>query len=104
VLRGDMSLVGPRPLLPDYLGRYSPQQARRHEVRPGITGLAQVSGRNALGWSERFVLDVEYVDTLCLRLDLQILARTIPAVFLRRGISAEGSATMTEFLGDAGER
>ena len=104
VLRGDMSLVGPRPLLPAYLGRYSPQQARRHEVRPGITGLAQVSGRNALGWSEKFALDVEYVDTVCLRVDLQILVRTIPAVLLRRGISAEGSATMAEFLGNAGER
>lgn len=104
VLRGDMSLVGPRPLLPDYLDRYSPQQARRHEVRPGITGLAQVSGRNALGWSERFALDVEYVDTVCLRLDLQILVRTISTVLLRRGISAEGSATMPEFLGNTGER
>lgn len=99
VVRGDMSLVGPRPLLPAYLGRYSPEQARRHEVRPGITGLAQVSGRNALDWDERFRLDVAYVDTWTLALDLRILARTVRSVLRREGISAEGHATMPEFMG-----
>lgn len=99
VVRGDMSLVGPRPLLPAYLSRYSPEQARRHEVRPGITGLAQVSGRNALDWDERFRLDVTYVDTWTLGLDLRILARTVQSVVTREGISAEGHATMPEFLG-----
>ena len=99
VLRGDMSLVGPRPLLTAYLPRYSATQARRHEVRPGLTGLAQVSGRNAVGWDERLALDVEYVDTRSMRLDLRILARTVGAVVRREGISAEGEATMPEFLG-----
>ncbi|HEU4329535.1 MAG TPA: sugar transferase [Lapillicoccus sp.] len=99
VLRGDMSLVGPRPLLMAYLPRYSATQARRHEVRPGLTGLAQVSGRNAVGWDERLALDVEYVDTRSMRLDLRILARTVGAVVRREGISAEGEATMPEFLG-----
>lgn len=99
VLRGDMSLVGPRPLLMAYLPRYSSTQARRHEVRPGLTGLAQVSGRNAVGWDERLALDVEYVDTRSMRLDLRILARTVGAVVRREGISAEGEATMPEFLG-----
>ena len=99
VLRGDMSLVGPRPLLMAYLPRYSATQARRHEVRPGLTGLAQVSGRNAVGWDERLALDVEYVDTRSMRLDLRILARTVGAVVRREGISAEGEATMAEFLG-----
>jgi lipopolysaccharide/colanic/teichoic acid biosynthesis glycosyltransferase len=100
VIRGDMSLVGPRPLLVEYLDRYSPGQARRHEVRPGITGLAQVSGRNAISWEEKFALDVEYVDNRSLRLDLQILSRTIAAVLTRRGISSDDSATMTEFRGN----
>lgn len=99
VLKGDMSLVGPRPLRVHYLSRYTPRQARRHEVRPGITGLAQVSGRNLLTWEERFELDVEYVDRRSLSLDVQILARTVVAVLTRRGISAEGSATMSPFLG-----
>ena len=99
VVRGDMSLVGPRPLLMAYLPRYSATQARRHEVRPGLTGLAQVSGRNAVGWDERLALDVEYVDTRSLRLDLAILARTVAAVVRREGISADGEATMPEFLG-----
>lgn len=99
VVRGDMSLVGPRPLLVAYLERYTPRQARRHEVRPGITGLAQVSGRNALSWEERFELDVWYVDNRSFALDLAILARTVGAVFSRRGVSAQGSATMPEFLG-----
>lgn len=98
VIRGDMSLVGPRPLLVDYLPHYSPVQARRHEVRPGLTGLAQVSGRNALGWSERLALDVEYVDRRSLWLDLVIMCRTVLPVALRRGISAEGEATMAPFV------
>jgi lipopolysaccharide/colanic/teichoic acid biosynthesis glycosyltransferase len=100
VLRGEMSLVGPRPLLPQYLDRYTPEQARRHEVKPGLTGWAQVNGRNALSWDERFALDVWYVDHWSLFLDLRILARTLPAVFRRRGISAPGSATMPEFRGN----
>ena len=101
VLRGDMSLVGPRPLLMEYLDRYTPFQARRHEVRPGITGLAQVEGRNALSWEQRFALDVWYVDNHSLALDLRILARTILAVALRRGISHPGEATMKAFVGTA---
>lgn len=100
VFKGDMSLVGPRPLIMAYLDRYTPTQARRMEMPPGITGLAQVSGRNALSWDERFRLDVEYVDRWSLGLDLAILARTVRAVLGREGISAEGHATMPEFLGD----
>jgi lipopolysaccharide/colanic/teichoic acid biosynthesis glycosyltransferase len=96
VLRGDMSLVGPRPLLPEYLGRYTTEQARRHAVRPGITGLAQVSGRNALSWPEKLALDVEYVDRASLGLDLRILARTVACVLRPRGVSAAGHATMPE--------
>ena len=99
VLKGDMSLVGPRPLLVEYLARYSPEQGRRHEVRPGITGLAQVSGRNALDWDEKFRLDVEYVDNRSLALDLWIVARTITSVLARRDISATGEATMSPFIG-----
>ncbi|AWB91199.1 sugar transferase [Aeromicrobium chenweiae] len=99
VVRGDMSLVGPRPLLVDYLDRYTLRQARRHEVRPGITGLAQVSGRNALSWDDRLQLDVEYVDRCSLWLDLAILVRTVSAVAGRRGIAERGSATMSEFTG-----
>lgn len=99
VLRGDMSLVGPRPLLPQYVSRYSERHRRRHEVRPGITGLAQVSGRNALRWSEKFDLDVEYVERCSFRLDVAILWRTLKAVLRREGISAEGEATMPEFTG-----
>ncbi|MEU6078085.1 sugar transferase [Micromonospora sp. NPDC047074] len=99
VLRGDMSLVGPRPLLVDYLPRYSPTQARRHEVRPGVTGLAQVRGRNSLGWEAKLDLDVWYVDNRSLRLDLSILAATVRTVLRREGISAAGSATAPEFLG-----
>lgn len=99
VLRGDMSLVGPRPLLVAYLDRYTPEQARRHEVRPGLTGLAQVSGRNATTWDQRFALDVQYVDTRSLALDLRIIGRTVKAVVAREGISAEGHATMPEFRG-----
>ena len=99
VLKGDMSLVGPRPLMMQYLARYSPEQARRHDVKPGITGWAQINGRNALGWDERFELDVWYVDHRSLTLDLQILARTITAVLRRDGISHPGDATMPEFQG-----
>lgn len=99
VLKGDMSLVGPRPLLTKYLDRYTPEQARRHEVRPGITGLAQVSGRNALSWEEKFRLDVWYIDNWSLRLDLKILFLTILKVFKREGISATGEATAPEFTG-----
>ncbi|MBX3285579.1 MAG: sugar transferase [Actinobacteria bacterium] len=102
VLRGDMSLVGPRPLLTSYLPRYSPHQARRHEVRPGLTGLAQVQGRNTLSWEHRFELDVHYVDTWSVRLDLAIIARTLWLVVKRDGITAEGHATMPEFLGEHG--
>jgi lipopolysaccharide/colanic/teichoic acid biosynthesis glycosyltransferase len=101
VLRGDMSLVGPRPLLPQYLARYTCAQARRHEVRPGITGLAQVSGRNGLTWAERFALDVWYVDHRSVALDARILWRTVATVLRRDGVSAPGEATMSEFMGEA---
>lgn len=97
VLRGEMSLVGPRPLLIEYLPRYDAEQARRHEVRPGITGWAQVQGRNAVGWEERFRLDVWYVDHLSARLDLAILLRTVGQVVRGRGVSAAGHATMPRF-------
>lgn len=97
VLRGDMSVVGPRPLLVEYLERYTPEQARRHEVRPGITGLAQVSGRNAISWENRFAQDVRYVDRRSVGLDLRILVATIASVVKREGISAEGHVTMTKF-------
>jgi lipopolysaccharide/colanic/teichoic acid biosynthesis glycosyltransferase len=99
VLRGEMSLVGPRPLLVEYLDRYTAEQARRHEVAPGITGLAQVNGRNALGWDQRFVLDVRYVDTCSLGLDIRILLKTISNVVARRGITQPGHATAQEFMG-----
>lgn len=101
VLKGDMSLVGPRPLLVQYLERYSPEQARRHEVRPGVTGLAQVRGRNGLDWDEKLALDVEYVDHRSFALDLRILWETVAVVLLRRGISADGHVTMAEFQGQA---
>jgi lipopolysaccharide/colanic/teichoic acid biosynthesis glycosyltransferase len=97
VLRGEMSLVGPRPLLEKYLPRYSPIQRRRHLVLPGITGWAQINGRNALGWAERFAWDVRYVEERSLWLDIQILLTTIRSVVLRRDISAPGQATMSEF-------
>lgn len=99
VLKGEMSLVGPRPLLVQYLKRYSPEQARRHEVRPGITGWAQVNGRNAISWEEKFRLDVWYVDHQTLWLDVKILALTLIKVARREGISAHDEATMPEFLG-----
>jgi len=98
-IRGDMSLVGPRPLLMRYVARYSPEQARRHEVRPGLTGLAQVSGRNALSWEDKFRLDVDYVDHHTLIGDLKIIRDTVRSVLRRDGISANGEATMSEFLG-----
>lgn len=101
VLRGDMSLVGPRPLLTEYLPLYSERQARRHEVRPGITGWAQVNGRNSLGWNERFELDVEYVERYSLVMDARILALTALKVFRREGITQQGSATMEKFRGNA---
>jgi len=99
IVRGHMSLVGPRPLLMQYLERYTPEQARRHEVRPGLTGLAQVSGRNGLSWEYKFRLDVHYVDHHTLVGDLKIIRDTIRSVVSRDGISAEGEATMSEFLG-----
>jgi sugar transferase EpsL len=99
VLRGEMSLVGPRPLLVEYLPLYTPEQARRHEVRPGITGWAQVNGRNAIRWDEKFRLDVWYVDNCSLRLDLWILLLTLRKVFVREGISHDGHATMENFRG-----
>jgi lipopolysaccharide/colanic/teichoic acid biosynthesis glycosyltransferase len=101
VLRGEMSLVGPRPLLVSYLDRYTAEQSRRHQVRPGITGLAQINGRNALDWEDRFALDVRYVDTCSFRLDIGILLRTIGNVLTRRGISQPGHATAQEFMGSA---
>lgn len=97
IVRGDLSLVGPRPLLMRYLPRYTPEEARRHEVPPGLTGLAQITGRNATTWEDRLSFDVEYVDHACLALDLRILARTALMVVRREGISAPGEATMTEF-------
>lgn len=102
VLHGEMSLVGPRPLLMEYLDRYTPEQARRHEVRPGVTGWAQVHGRNALSWEERFRLDVWYVEHRSLRLDLQILIRTFSMVLCRTGVTANGEATMSVFEGKPG--
>ena len=101
VVKGEMSLVGPRPLLTQYLDRYTPAQARRHDVRPGITGLAQVSGRNALTWNEKFALDVEYVERYSLLLDIRILFLTIWQVAGRHGVSQPGRATMDEFVGSA---
>ena len=99
VLKGDMSLVGPRPLLVEYLPLYSPEQARRHEMRPGITGWAQVNGRNALSWDDKFKLDVWYVDHRSMWLDIKILWLTVRKVLVREGISAAGEATMTRFTG-----
>jgi len=101
VLKGDMSLVGPRPLLMQYLQRYSPEQARRHDVTPGITGWAQINGRNALSWEEKFKLDVWYVDNWSLWLDAKILARTALKVVRRDGIANQGHQTMPEFMGSA---
>lgn len=99
VLKGDMALIGPRPLLPQYLPLYSKEQARRHEVRPGITGWAQVNGRNAISWTKKFELDVWYVDHCSFALDLKIIFMTIKKVFIREGISQEGQATIEPFNG-----
>ncbi len=99
VLRGAMSLVGPRPLLVQYLPRYSPEQARRHDVRPGLTGWAQVNGRNALTWEQKFALDVWYVDHVSLGLDVRILLRTLALIIRREGINQPGQATAEEFMG-----
>jgi lipopolysaccharide/colanic/teichoic acid biosynthesis glycosyltransferase len=99
VLKGDMSLVGPRPLLMQYLSRYSPEQAKRHLVKPGITGWAQVNGRNAISWEQKFKLDIEYVEKQSFLLDIRIFLKTFINVINRKGISADGNATMEEFLG-----
>lgn len=99
VLKGDMSLIGPRPLLPQYLPLYSKEQARRHEVRPGVTGWAQVNGRNAISWSKKFELDIWYVDHCSFLLDLKIILLTIKKVFVREGINSDDSATMELFTG-----
>ena len=99
VVRGDMSLVGPRPLLMEYLPLYSKEQARRHNVRPGITGYAQVNGRNAIGWDKKFELDTWYVDNQSLWLDIKILLKTVKKVVIKDGISADGEATMSKFTG-----
>jgi sugar transferase EpsL len=101
VLKGDMSLVGPRPLLPEYLPRYNTEQHRRHEVKPGITGWAQVNGRNALTWEQKFELDVWYVDHQSFWLDVRILWLTLLKVLKHEGISQDGHATMPEFMGDS---
>lgn len=100
VLQGDMSLVGPRPLLMRYLDRYTPEQMRRHDVKPGITGWAQVNGRNAVSWEEKFALDVWYVDEQSLWLDIKIIALTVAAIIKREGISQPGYATAQEFMGE----
>ncbi|NVZ86816.1 sugar transferase [Pseudomonas yamanorum] len=99
VLKGDMSLVGPRPLLPEYLPLYSEEERRRHEVRPGVTGWAQVNGRNSLSWKEKFRLDVWYVDNRTVWLDIKILLLTVKKVVVREGIGAEGEVTMSKFTG-----
>jgi lipopolysaccharide/colanic/teichoic acid biosynthesis glycosyltransferase len=104
VLKGDMSLVGPRPLLMHYLPLYSPEEARRHEVRPGLTGWAQVNGRNALSWPEKFRHDIWYVDNWSLALDLKILAASVASVLSRRGIASSDAATMPEFTGSPDRR
>ena len=101
IFKGDMSIVGPRPLLVRYLPRYSPEQRRRHLVRPGLTGLAQVNGRNAISWDDKFAYDVEYVDNVSLALDVKIFFKTVAAVLRHEGISSDSSATMEEFRGSA---
>jgi hypothetical protein len=103
ILKGDMAIVGPRPLLVRYLTRYNATQARRHEVRPGLTGLAQVNGRNAISWEKKFKYDVEYVDNVSLFLDIKIILKTVLKVLARDGISSETSATMEEFMGQTKE-
>ena len=103
VIKGEMSLVGPRPLLMEYLPLYNTQQARRHELKPGITGWAQVNGRNAINWDEKFKLDIWYVDNQCFYLDVKIILLTVKKVFLRDGVSAKGEATMPKFIGNRTE-
>ena len=103
ILRGDMSLVGPRPLLLQYLDRYTEEQARRHDVRPGLTGWAQVNGRNAISWEEKFALDLWYVEHQSFLLDLRILLMTVWLIARRKGVSAEGHPTAPEFMGSEGE-
>ncbi len=100
IIRGDMAIVGPRPLLTRYLNRYTPTQARRHEVRPGFTGMAQINGRNAISWEEKFAWDVKYVDKVTFLVDLKIILGTVKTVLKREGISAAGEATMEEFMGE----
>ncbi len=104
VLKGDMSLVGPRPLLVQYLPLYNKEQARRHDVRPGVTGWAQINGRNAISWEDKFTLDVWYVDNRTFLLDMKILFLTVKKVFIKEGISAEGEATMPAFKGNSNEK
>lgn len=101
IVRGDMSLVGPRPLLPEYLDLYTPRQARRHEVRPGLTGWAQINGRNSTPWPERLEMDVWYVENRSLWLDLRILALTLPRTLARRGVTQDGQATVEYFTGQS---
>ena len=103
ILKGDMPIVGPRPLLVRYLTRYNKTQARRHEVRPGLTGLAQVNGRNAISWEEKFNYDVEYVDNVSFLLDFKIICKTVLKIIKKDGISSETSATMEEFMGQTEE-
>ncbi|MDE8328890.1 sugar transferase [Erysipelothrix rhusiopathiae] len=103
ILKGDMSVIGPRPLLPKYLPRYSKEQYKRHDVKPGLTGLAQVNGRNAISWEKRFEFDVEYTEKVSFLYDLKIFFMTIKTVLVREGISSEGTSTMEEFMGDKNE-
>lgn len=104
ILKGDMSLVGPRPLLVRYLDRYTKEQARRHDVRPGLTGWAQINGRNAISWEEKFKLDVWYVDNLSLWLDVKIFVKTFVKVFKSEGVSSQSEATMAEFMGTVNKK
>ena len=103
ILKGDMSIVGPRPLLVKYIPRYTPEQRRRHDVRPGLTGIAQINGRNTITWEERFTYDIEYVDSISFIGDIKIILGTVKAVFNRSGITSETSATMEEFMGTEAE-
>lgn len=104
ILKGDMSIVGPRPLLVKYIPRYTEEQRRRHDVRPGLTGYAQIHGRNAISWEEKFAYDIEYVDNISLVGDIKIILGTVKAVFKRSGITSETSATMEEFMGSEAEK